>query len=801
MSDQALVSVVVAAHNHERFIEAALNSLVAQTHAQLELIVLDDGSTDATWPTIRRLRPWLERRFVRVEIGTKEHEGSSHTIERCLAQARSDLVYLLDSDDVAHPDAIERLLPLLASAEFALAVGDNSYIDASGAATTVDLNGVRHATLLSLQTYWRSDLRLERDFGSYASLVVGNYVPNGWLLRRSCVAAVGGFSRDLILDDWPLLLRLAKRYRMAYAGSVLAKYRIHETNTIRVQEDRILLDTLRVLLGERGYCREQGLEREWWAHVHRIVADLGDERTGGLVRAAASQESWPQELWWFEDLLSLVKTSSARDRATRRVGDLEQGLILMETALAQERAERSTERVHLVSRLEEVEANYQARLQEAAARHAAVLAEQQGLETRLQAVEAAHAGALARLEDLGQRLNAASDALHHARAAQAAAVQRIAAIEASISWRGTAPIRRVADLLSGSGSRRPWRFLLDPPANDESSLGGLILSGWVLHRGSPVERVEVAVGNRPPTPIEFGLERTDVANLPVGSSARCGFRTCLYVVEDRFVLRVACVCVDGTRHAFEWRVEKPAALRARARAIYGTPDPFDASPLGLVRDLLRWGGLGRYIWRSRTIRGWTRGEGEAAALASASDALSGSPVIVEIGSFLGCSAVLLAGPRKRKGTGHLHCVDPFTMIGDPLARPVYAAIREFLGRPVRECLEQNLRRAGLSAWVTIHEMTGTEAAARWREPIDMLYLDADVPRDGASEIFLSWSRFVRPGGTLAINGTAERPYSSGRDGSYRVAQDLVRAPDWVDVRRVDFITFARKAPVGATEQR
>ena len=149
MRDQPLVSVIVPAYNHELFVCETLRSLMAQTYQNLELIIVDDGSTDETYARISELQPELQRRFDRAEIGTTQNKGSARTISRCLELVRSDLVYMLDSDDVAAPDAVERLLPLMTSSDVALAVGDNEYIDAHGRPATLQRDGRRHSSLLS----------------------------------------------------------------------------------------------------------------------------------------------------------------------------------------------------------------------------------------------------------------------------------------------------------------------------------------------------------------------------------------------------------------------------------------------------------------------------------------------------------------------------------------------------------------------------------------------------------------------------------------------------------------------------
>ena len=250
-----------------------MRSLIAQTHRDLELIAIDDGSNNGTFKTMLALRPELESRFARVEIRTKPNEGSAATLSQGLGCAKADLVYILDSDDVARPQAVEQLLSLMTEG-VALAVGDNRSVDEAGQPTSVERAGVRYGSLLSSYTAHREDFSAERDFGSYSSLIGGNYVPNGWLLRRSMAERVGGFVSGDLLDDWSLLLRLAKQYRIAHTREVLAQYRVHDGNTTRTAHERILLDTVRILVRERRYCDEHQLTATWLNYARQVLRDL-----------------------------------------------------------------------------------------------------------------------------------------------------------------------------------------------------------------------------------------------------------------------------------------------------------------------------------------------------------------------------------------------------------------------------------------------------------------------------------------------------------------------------------------------
>ena len=96
-----------------------------------------------------------------------------------------------------------------------------------------------------------------------------------------------------------------------------------------------------------------------------------------------------------------------------------------------------------------------------------------------------------------------------------------------------------------------------------------------------------------------------------------------------------------------------------------------------------------------TYTGMARGEA-AETMISIASILPQDCVIVEIGSFLGATSVLLAGARKTSGSGKLHCVDPFDGSGDSFSVPVYRELLEQHGaKTQRERFENNIRTAGV----------------------------------------------------------------------------------------------------------
>lgn len=225
------------------------------------------------------------------------------------------------------------------------------------------------------------------------------------------------------------------------------------------------------------------------------------------------------------------------------------------------------------------------------------------------------------------------------------------------------------------------------------------------------------------------------------------------------------------------------------RQLYGEPSRVLALPFWFVWDRMRYGRFAPYITRARTIQGWIRGP-ELIALIHASASLDPNPVIVEIGSFMGCSTVLLAGGRQLQGSGIVHCVDPFDASGDEFSTPIYHDIRHNNPMTLRQQFEHNIKKAGLSDYVVVHQCLGHEAAQDWQQPIDLLFSDGEFSEEGARRIYESWLPHLKPGGILMLhNSTAE---SADHRGNTILARKHVRPPHFDAIQLFGSTTFARK---------
>jgi glycosyltransferase involved in cell wall biosynthesis len=206
-----LVSVVIACHNHGRFVGEAIESALGQTGVTVEVIVVDDGSTDDTRIVVAR---HAAARYVH-----QPQSGPSVARNRGLRDAAGEFVVFLDADDRLLPGALESsLAELRSNADCAFAFGRHRYVDADGRV---------------MSTPPRPDV----DDDVYRAMLRGEdhpiHTPGVVLYRREAVAAVGGFEPLLRgTEDLDLNFRIARDRPACFNDRIVLDYRIHGANMI-----------------------------------------------------------------------------------------------------------------------------------------------------------------------------------------------------------------------------------------------------------------------------------------------------------------------------------------------------------------------------------------------------------------------------------------------------------------------------------------------------------------------------------------------------------------------------------------
>jgi glycosyltransferase involved in cell wall biosynthesis len=261
-----IVSVILPVHNGEPYIALALDSILCQTHLDLELLVLDDGSTDASADAVRR--------FVaidpRCQLFRHESRGLVASLNELIDRSRGLYLARMDADDLAMPERLTRQVEYLERHPEVVAVGSAvEFIDPDG------------DPLMAVQCPLSHE-DIEATLFSYGSSSVAIAHPSS-TIRADAARRVGGYRGDYWpAEDVDFFLRLGEVGRLANLPEVLLRYRVHdksvsnsnrlrqsEAHRLAVQAARQRRDQseVRALVPAASRAREESsrLRWVWWA--------------------------------------------------------------------------------------------------------------------------------------------------------------------------------------------------------------------------------------------------------------------------------------------------------------------------------------------------------------------------------------------------------------------------------------------------------------------------------------------------------------------------------------------------------
>ena len=212
---QPLVSMCVPVYNHAAFVRECINSIIAQTYENIELIIIDDGSQDCSVAIVNELIAACEKRFTRFKFVSRPNKGVTRTLNEALEWAEGFYFCGLASDDKILPEKTECLVAHLENNPDCAAVFGSMYL--------IDEFGKRQGERCRKATYRFNDVFLLRaELPAPASLV-----------RLADIKVLGGYNINTRIEDFDMWLKMTHetdRY-LQVLPALLAEYRIHPANT------------------------------------------------------------------------------------------------------------------------------------------------------------------------------------------------------------------------------------------------------------------------------------------------------------------------------------------------------------------------------------------------------------------------------------------------------------------------------------------------------------------------------------------------------------------------------------------
>jgi glycosyltransferase involved in cell wall biosynthesis len=265
-----LISVIIPNYNYGRYLAQAIDSVLEQTYPHVEVIVVDDGSTD---DSLNVLQSYGER----IRWTQQRNQGVSAARNRGIAESRGTLVAFLDADDVWLPTKLARQAALFNNPAVGLVYCGLQYISSEGEPLGVDLSGRRGRVL--------KEMALLRG----AAVLAGG---SSALVRRECFDRVGLFDTQLSTSaDWDMWRRIACHYEIDAVREPLLLYRQHGSAMHRNVDlfERDVLRAFANMFADPAAAEVHPLRRRCYGNLYLTLAGsyLHARRWGKCLHYAA----------------------------------------------------------------------------------------------------------------------------------------------------------------------------------------------------------------------------------------------------------------------------------------------------------------------------------------------------------------------------------------------------------------------------------------------------------------------------------------------------------------------------------
>jgi glycosyltransferase involved in cell wall biosynthesis len=213
------VTVAVSLYNYSQYIESTLDSVLRQTHKNLELIVVNDASSDdSEQVTLKWLKAHANRFTHALLLNNIENYGLARSRNLGFERAKNEFVFVLDADNQLYPRAIERLLQACENAGAQAAYSQLELFDGKTGVGVADI--------------WDTH-----------RLRYGSYVDAMALIRKSAWSAAGAYQQLEISgwEDYDLWCSFVEKgFEAIFVPQILCRYRIHESSLLRKETNKAL---------------------------------------------------------------------------------------------------------------------------------------------------------------------------------------------------------------------------------------------------------------------------------------------------------------------------------------------------------------------------------------------------------------------------------------------------------------------------------------------------------------------------------------------------------------------------------
>jgi glycosyltransferase involved in cell wall biosynthesis len=293
-----LVSVICVSYNHARFVVEALESVKSQTYSNVELIIVDDGSSDDSAVVIQQ---WMEKNPKAIFLNLKQNIGYTKAFNKAFQLAKGEFYIDLAADDVLLPNRIEKGVAgfLEKGNRYAIQFSDANFIDTEGKFLGKHSDKFPHATIPQGDVYAEV---LQRYFICSPTMLV----------RKSTLDALGGYDENLVYEDFNLWVRIGRDYQFFYIEDALVNRRIVHNSMSSgwyKRGDKQLMSTWQICKNAISLNRNNA---DWNAWAKRVKYEL---------RQSVFSQNYEEAIHFYE-LLKEVGRFSIADQLLNGINKL-----------------------------------------------------------------------------------------------------------------------------------------------------------------------------------------------------------------------------------------------------------------------------------------------------------------------------------------------------------------------------------------------------------------------------------------------------------------------------------------------
>jgi glycosyltransferase involved in cell wall biosynthesis len=210
-----LVTVICVSYNHESFVMEALDSVKAQTYSNIEIIIVDDGSTDKS---VKLIEEWISQNPQAHFLNLRNNNGYCKAFNLALREAKGEYIIDFATDDIMVPERVAEQVSFFQTLDdsYGVTFTDAEYIDKNGKLLRSHFSYLLNKKLLTRIP--------EGDV--YADVLNAYFIPSPTTMARASVLkSLGGYDENLVYEDFDFWVRSSRKFKYAYLPKNLMKIR------------------------------------------------------------------------------------------------------------------------------------------------------------------------------------------------------------------------------------------------------------------------------------------------------------------------------------------------------------------------------------------------------------------------------------------------------------------------------------------------------------------------------------------------------------------------------------------------